>query len=286
MQAKCPSCAATFDAPSAGPHSCPSCGYMVMVTLPGFTEGTTGPLATPSGQSLTVPAAREDTDWERRKQLGWVTGFWRTWVQAMFSPQKFWPTVRPEAHWAEALGFAWVVAVIYRIFATATEPLSYGFARRVVDNVRGFLERLDPEMRDRLEQSLEESLVEPTPGSLARGFFLYVLLYPLILLAGAAVLHLSCLVFGAAKHKFSATFRAYAYASAPLVFFWIPCINVVAVIYWILQLIFAVQAVQETSTGKATGIVLTPAAFLFCCCAPVMGFTGGLMSSAMKRWGG
>jgi len=246
-------------------------------TLPGYVEGVSG-TARPSGPA----GPREETPWEKRGQLGFLAGFTRTWSAVMFRPQLFWPTVLPQGRWMDALGFAWIIAIIQRLFSSALEPLSYGLSRQWVGALGPVLARLDPQLRDRMETALEEALAEPTPARIVGGFFGYVLFFPVMMLAGAAVLHLVCLVFGSARNGFMATFRAFGYAFAPTLFMWIPCINVVAGLYFVLQLIFAVQSLQQTSQGKATAIVLTPALAGCCCCVPLMSL-GGMVGTLVQR---
>jgi len=89
-------------------------------------------------------------------------------------------------------------------------------------------------------------------------------------------------MFGASKNRFTATFRAYGYAYAPMLFFWVPCINIVAWLYFILQLIFGIQSLQETTLAKASAIVLTPMAIGICCCLPVISFFG-MGASMLQR---
>ena len=127
MDARCPRCSTVFTTDRSGIQFCPNCGQQVDVPAPpqasgagwgqspgpgpggggGFGAGRFTGEPPPGGGPL--PGHRELTPWERRKELGLVHGFFETWKRSMFSPQQFFPTVRPDVPWSEALYYAWII---------------------------------------------------------------------------------------------------------------------------------------------------------------------------------
>jgi hypothetical protein len=95
------------------------------------------------------------------------------------------------------------------------------------------------------------------------------------------------MLFGAAKNGYGATVRALCYAQGPALFGIIPCIGFLAWIYSVVLDILGIASLQETSTGKASGIVLLPLLILFCCCfgliflfaAAIAGLVSGMAGS-------
>ena len=79
------------------------------------------------------------------------------------------------------------------------------------------------------------------------------------------------MLFGAAKNGYGATVRALCYAQGRTSSGVIPCVGFLAWIYSVVLDIFGISSLQETSTGKAAGIVLLPIVFFFCCCG-LLGF--------------
>jgi hypothetical protein len=117
-----------------------------------------------------------------------------------------------------------------------------------------------------------ENMMRLMSGGVGIGWALATLLiYPLVVLAVCGVVHLSAMLFGAAKNGYGATVRAYCYAQGPNIFGIIPCFGFIAWIYSVVLGIFGIASLQETSMGKAAGIVLLPIVVLLCCCG-LLGF--------------
>src|SRR4051794_18523193 len=120
MPMTCPHCSTVFDAPSSGAQFCPACGKTL--TPPQAVQPPPSVLSfyTP-GQSGGAPAppapGREDTAWEHLSSLGFLGAFGSTWADIMFRPQVFWPKLKPDGKWVYALSFAWIIAVIHRLFS-------------------------------------------------------------------------------------------------------------------------------------------------------------------------
>src|SRR5438270_5179803 len=129
MEARCPRCSSVFTTDRSGIQFCPSCGQQVDVPEPhapppsaqawgqppsgsgggggGFGAGRFTGEPPPGGGP--VPGGRELTPWERRRELGAVQGFIETWKRSVLSPTTFFPTVRPDVPWSEALYYAWII---------------------------------------------------------------------------------------------------------------------------------------------------------------------------------
>ena len=267
MQARCPRCASIFTTDRSGLQFCPNCGQQVDVpSFPGAPpEGSGAGWGGPSGPAGPVglgpgPALREDTPWERRATVGWFSGLFETWKRTLFSPQAFWASVKPNASWTDALLYAWILAAVGLLVSLPFTALGYGSLQPFLEQ----LQQLPPDVRTGLHKAMAS-------GGLGKGIYFFI--YPLILILWAAIQHLFCMLFGAAKHGYFATLRVLAYSAAPTVFSGLPCISVLCGFYVLVLSILGLSSVQETSLGRATAAVLGPIV-LFCCCV------GGAISLA------
>lgn len=260
MQARCPRCASIFTTDRSGLQFCPNCGQQVDVpAFPGAPPeggaGWGGPSGPGGPGSLGPgPALREDTPWERRATVGWFSGLFETWKRTLFSPQAFWPSVKPNASWTDALLYAWILVTVGLLVSLPFDALGVGSlgSQSVLDQ----LQQLPPNVRS----SLHKAMAGQGLGKVVSFF-----VYPLLLILWAAILHLFCMLFGAAKNGYFATLRVLAYSAAPTVFSGLPCISVLCGLYALVLSILGLSSVQETSLGRATAAVLAPLV-LFCCC--------------------
>jgi hypothetical protein len=285
MDARCPRCSTVFTTDRSGIQFCPNCGQQVDVPEPAQASGAgwgqaSGPGA--GGARFTgepppgggpIPGQRELTPWERRKELGLVHGFFETWKRSVFSPQGFFPTVRPDVPWTEALYYAWV---IHGITVLLGLPLiGLGLLRpSLPSNVSGDTAQI-------------ETMVRAMSGGMGVAYaFGTLLLYPLVILAVAGVIHLCAMLFGAAKNGYGATVRAICYAQGPALIAVIPCIGFLAWIYSIVLDVLGISSLQETSTGKAAGIVLLPLLFIICCCGALLFLFAAGIAGVINGMGG
>lgn len=291
MDARCPRCSTVFTTDRSGIQFCPNCGQQVDVPEPpqasgagwgqspgpgpggggGFGAGRFTGEPPPGGGPL--PGHRELTPWERRKELGLVQGFFETWKRSMFSPQQFFPTVRPDVPWSEALFYAWIIHGITVVLGLPFIGLGL-FRPSLPSNFGG-------------DTAQMETMMRAMSGGVGVAWALgTLLLYPLVVLAVAGIVHLCAMLFGA-KNGYGATVRALCYAQGPNLFGIIPCVGFLAWIYGVVLDIFGISSLQETSTGKAAGIVLLPIVFVFCCCgllafffaAAIAGLVSGMAGS-------
>ena len=291
MDARCPRCSTVFSTDRSGIQFCPNCGQQVDVPEPRQASGPgwgqspgTGPggggafgggrfTGEPPPGGGPVPGHRELTPWERRKELGLVQGFLQTWKRSVLSPQAFFPTVRPDVPWSEALFYAWLIHGI--TVAVGLPFVGLGMFRPAFPSNLGS----DPQM---------ETAMRALSGGVGVGSLIAsLLIYPLVLLAGAGIIHLVAMLFGAGRNGYGATVRALCYSAGPNLFGIVPCFGVLASLYTLVLAVFGISSLQETSMGKAAGIVLLPFLVLACCCgllasaiiAGVAGMVGGMTGS-------
>jgi hypothetical protein len=289
MEARCPRCSTVFTTDRSGIQFCPNCGQQVDVPDPyarppvpdtwgqppaggggggpGFGGGRFTGEPPPGGGP--IPGQRELTPWERRREIGFVQGFIETWKRSVLQPHLFFPTVRPDVPWTEALFYAWIIHAI--TVAVGLPFVGLGFFGGLS---RGYWN--DPQM---------ENAMRMFSGGAGVGWLLSTLiLYPLGVLISAALIHLVAMLFGASRNGYGATVRAVCYAAGPTLLGIIPCIGFLAGIYTLVLTIFGISSLQETTMGKAAGIVLLPILILGCCCflffsaifAAIAGLAGGM----------
>jgi len=271
MDARCPRCSTVFTTDRSGIQFCPNCGQQVDVPeptqasggwgqSPGPGPGTGGGFGAgrftgePPPGGGPIPGQRE-----RRKELGLVQGFLETWKRSVLSPQAFFPTVRPDVPWTEALYFAWIIHGITVLVGLPFIGLGL-FRPSLPSNFGGG------------DTAQMETMMRAMSGGMGIAWALgTMLLYPVVVLAIAGIVHLCAMIFGAAKNGYGATVRALCYAQGPALFGIIPCVGFLAWIYSVILDILGISSLQETSTGKAAGIVLLPILVVFCCCG-LLGF--------------
>jgi hypothetical protein len=279
MDARCPRCSTVFTTDRSGIQFCPNCGQQVDVPEPppaaasgwgqpggGRFTGEPPPGGTPT------PGNRQLTPWERRKEVGLIRGLWETWRESVFSPRQFFATVRPDVPWSEALFYAWI---LHAITVVASLPfIGLGM----------FHPTLPPELGDQTQVS--EAMRSMSGGTGIGQALVSLVLYPLGVLIASAIYHLIAMLFGAASNGFGATIRAFCYSLGPNIlglsvyvfFFGGLCITMGALVWSSILFILALASLQNTSVGKATGIVIVPDIVLLCCCGLGVAAVAGAMA--------
>ncbi|MCI0574382.1 MAG: YIP1 family protein [Myxococcaceae bacterium] len=288
MQVRCPHCASVFPSDRAGTQFCPRCGAQIHVPeegqvveagLPPFApgappepSGAEGPGPGEGPTPALPPGVREPTPWERRRELGLFKAVVETWKASVLSPRRFWPSVRPEAPWTEALLYGWLIGAVTSI---ASIPLRVWQQRRSVDELREAAERLE-ELPARLRDILRpivESAGAGTTGDVVAQAILGALLWPVGFIILAAVLHLCCLLVGASRGGFGATARAVGYAWGPMVILYLPFIGWLGWVYAAVLAAWGVKELHETTWERAVGAVVIPFVVV-CCFACCLGMAG------------
>jgi hypothetical protein len=280
MQARCPRCASVFTTDRSGLQFCPNCGQQVDVpAFPGAPpEGTGAGWGGPTGPGGPGsfgpgPAVREETPWERRATVGWWNGFFETWKRVLFSPQLFWPSVKPDASWTDAVLYAWIIATAAGVISAPFSAL--GFGRFGVQQALDQMGNLPPSAR--------EAIRNAATGGAGFQIVIGIVLYPLFLIIGAAILHLFCMLFGVAKNGYFATLRVVSYALSTSIVSFIPCIATLAWLYCIVLVILGLASVQEASVGRASAAALVPLALVCCCVAAAIILGAGLFAAMMAH---
>jgi hypothetical protein len=264
MQVRCPHCKNVFASERSGLQFCPACGQQIQV--PGAVEGApppppAGPAALPPS-SAPPPGTRGPTAFERRKELGLLRGYWETWKESALSPEPFWRSVEPRGPVFDAILFGWISTVLYSVLGIPMMWANFGTNRRMMEE----LLRQNPDAAAVLQDF--------DPVSMALGVLAAtVILYPLWLMIYVAMVHLGCMLFGAAKGGFDASVRAIAYGCGPLALAWFPVLGLGPMLYAGVLGVWGLARLHNADGWRAAlGAFIIPV--LLCCCC------GGLVAAA------
>jgi hypothetical protein len=258
MLARCPSCRNTFSTERAGRQDCPVCGKPLVVP-----EQPAGAASSPPEAGASAPVQESaGTPWERRAELGFVSGWAQTVQQALFDPGRLFAAARLDRGGAQ-LGFAVLTASVFWTISQLIEHFLFAGQR---EQMTRFIERMSGgQIPPIARQMLETQNKFNTPAvTVALTLFTPVASF-LLLYINAAVTHLFALLLGQAKRGFAATFAACAYACAPFVLMAIPgCGSIIATIWLIVLTGIGLKETHRISTGAAAASVLAP--YSLCCC--------------------
>lgn len=170
------------------------------------------------------------------------SGFWSTWAKVISSPREFFEKLPKEVKYKEP-------SVFYlKLYALMLGIMIVFFLALFAM----FFPMLGP--------------LTPLIGGagIAVGLIMLIILFPLalflswgFLFVGAGITHLLVMLFGG-KEGYHETFKANAYATAPSLFFIIPYVGWLAVIYSIIVLIIGIHKRQNISLGRSAAAVLLP----------------------------
>lgn len=306
MDARCPLCSSVFQTDRTGVQFCPNCGQQVNVAdvsgqQPPPKPSAAGPnFGVPPGPQFGVPpgggggstgaggfggggdSARGPTPWERRSEIGFVAAFFGTLKESMLSPSEFFGRARTSEPVWDAIAFSWLVAAIYTLLSV---PLSLAGNGAFMTWYQRFLERMPnvpPELKEQYRKALADATNQGIGSRVA-----YLVLGLFAVLAGvlfwSVIVHLFAMMTGSAKNGIGATIRSVCYAFAPMIFSFIPCVNIFATVYFIALNIIGLSKLQESSGGKAAAAVLLPMVVFCCCCCGVGAMMGAAMGSALGK---
>ncbi|MGQ0504919.1 MAG: YIP1 family protein [Myxococcaceae bacterium] len=228
----------------------------------------------PPTPAVSVPA-RGPTPWERRGELGLVSGFWQTFRDSLFQPHLFWPSLDPKGNLIDALLYGWLNTVLY-----SGPGLLFGYVSlklQLPTMSKSFNDLNSPAARQVLDWVQDHA-----------GLFMVVMmlasltLYPLGQIITAGLLHLFCLITGCAKNGFNATFRVVAYTQGTRLLEWIPCLGSIVALYQLWLIALGLSKSQDSTIGRAVAAVLLPVALIFVCgcgCA-ALAFVAGVAGAA------
>lgn len=217
----------------------------------------TNPYAAPnaSGHVEAIPPRLEPvpTPWERRAELGWWRALVDTTRELLMRPGALFDRMS----WDQALGVTW-------FFLLVAAP---------ADMIGTLLPRLwfDPEAEAEKMRLVGRAFEGPTgSGAISRALefmisdtflALNVLSAPLVMLLGlvlsAGVTHVALRVLRKASGGWTATYRVFAYAAAPMVLSVVPFIGWFAgVLWWTVLQVVGLMRAHRISVGSAlAGVV-------------------------------
>lgn len=197
--------------------------------------------------------AFEPAPWERLDELGFWRAFSDTWKATCFDPSGFFSRLAP---WR--LGPAFFYALLVGAIGSVGNSL------------------------------WTATIFNPLTGG-SSGFLVFELFGALVgqavgIWIAAGIVHLGCLLFGAASQGFGATFRVVAYASSPAILGILPMGSLVGGIWSLVLAIVGLQWMQRTTRLRAVlAVLLIPGVFLaglifLVMSAVLIGF-GGLLAT-------
>lgn len=249
----CPQCGCVQDKTD----ECVKCGVIISKFLkyqgevkPAGVEGVTpGPAAGtpaegPQPQKIIgtpIEASIGYTPWEDMASLGFLTAFFRTMKQVLFSPTAFFRSMPVN----KGMGSPLLYGVIISFLGT-TIGLLEQFA------LSGFMGSFSQ------VEGMQGINFFQTAFLLIYAFFLPILI-AIGLFIGSAIFHICLLIVGAGKRGFEATFRVLSYASSTQAFALVPFLGgFIIVIYNLVLWTIGFRESHQTTTGRAFIAVLLP----------------------------
>lgn len=214
---------------------------------------------------------REDTPWERRGELGFLQGLWLTWKSSLFAPEKFWATVKPDGKWTDALLYGWIMTAL----ALPLNLLNVWLQRFQLEQTMQQAQKMPEQFQKFVEMFTGKTGMAMMVGS--------VLVYPLFIIIYGAILHLFCMVWGAGKNGMWATVRVLAYAAGPAALQGVPCVGAAAAIYSLILMGWGIYRVQETTVGRAVGVLVSVFLVVCCCACGAVALLVGSVAGTMPR---
>ena len=180
--------------------------------------------------------------WEDRTgEVSLLKRFWRTIHGVLFRPSETFRRMPLATGQGMPILFVVIISEIYVVFMA----LNMALQMTLMPGQRGFS--------------------RGGPAALGGGILLLILLVvsPLATIlssyVAAGLHHISLRILGVAREDFEATFRTYCYASATMVWGFIPwCGGCVIFVWWMVAMIIGYREVHRTSGGMAALAVLLP----------------------------
>ncbi|MDP8256297.1 MAG: YIP1 family protein [Candidatus Alcyoniella australis] len=276
---KCPSCTAQLNVGAPGRYRCPACGHEFQYTGEVQSQQPQPPRSSAYDIRFT-PSAPQATPFERRDELGFVSGMFQTLKQTIVDPVGFFRSLDPNRPMGSALLYVVILGTIGYFFGVL-----WAFAQNMLMGSVGMGGATPPGMPD---MGVFGMFQDP---HFMRNYFLVMLIGtpiigPLSVLMNAfitsAVLHLFMIIFRGRSQDFWATMRVYCYAGGLNIVQVVPFVGgFIAVIWMGVLYIIGLKQVHQTTYGKAVGAVLTPIGLLlvFCCVGTSL-LVGGIMAAS------
>ncbi|AFM27679.1 YIP1 family protein [Desulfomonile tiedjei] len=169
--------------------------------------------------------------WEERENYGLWNAYFQTAWKSLLSPQAFFSKLPPDGGYGNP--------ILFGIFSVAlSTPLAL-LILTLLGKMGGAV-----------------SLVGIVIGFVC-AFIGAAIVYPVVLLVVAGLVHLVLMVQGVDK-EFQRTLRVTSYSSAPHLLESIPLVGaLIAIVYWIVLMIIGLREMHETSTVKSAIAVLS-----------------------------
>jgi hypothetical protein len=279
MLARCAHCQQTFSTERFGVQTCPHCGSQVLLSDPNAPrpQGPAGPPSAPPPPAAGAPAAEQSAPFARRRELGFVAGYWETLKRVAAEPGAFFRGVRI-GETGSAVFFG-VVAMTLGSWVSAV----YGWAASAswMGMVRQVLERMP--RRGQFDPAIIEGFALRASGF---GFVAQIVAAPLVSLVAiyvfAAIVHVFLLLFRGVGRGFDATLTAVGYSAGLFLFQVLPiCGGLIALVWALVAVIAGIGETQRCGSGKAAMATLAPFALLVCCACGL----GILVAAGVSRSG-
>jgi hypothetical protein len=210
-----------------------------------------------SGAAATPPPVppRSDFPWERREELGFVTGFLQTVGMVLTRPTEAFTIMRTEGGFCDPLFFGVIGgsigAIVWLLISALVQSLGVFAAMSTQQNILQHL------MGAGVSGGVLMIRLVLTPIAIAVGLFIW-----------AALVHVCLMLLGGANKSFETSFRALSYAyGATSLFVIIPCCGgLIALVWGLFADCIGISRSHETDIGRAVIAVLLP---LVVCCGGI-----------------
>lgn len=210
--------------------------------------------------------------WEDPAAGGEIERFVATVKGVLLEPVDTFDRVGRSESLGRAIGFGIIITTVAQA-ANATYTLTVGSVSTLLSTLSSHGTGPRPSPYGGLsEAAVQIGIAVMTP-----------LLFPIVLVIRAAVLHVILMVVGGAKGSFNQTLRALCYSSAPQLLLLVPVIGSLFAWVWCLVVeIIAIARVHRTGYGQAAAAILAPVILLCVCGIAAFAAAGAAIFAALK----
>jgi len=242
-----------------------------------------GPFQGPgtAGEPPPPPSTRGGLPWDRRKDLGFFPALFKTIGGVLFKPTETFQQMHRSGGLGNPLLYLMIMAVFMGLIA--------GIKGMMLGSIyQGYFQQLAEWIAEQTGEPFPvpiEQFAAPGPAMVVIGILRNVVVALVFSFVGAGITHLALLIFKGANEDFEASYRTYCYASgATSACLIIPVVGpLISLIWLIVALIIGLREAHETTSGKATGAVLSPIVLSCCCC---MGGSFAISAAIMNAFQG
>ncbi|MCJ7664804.1 MAG: YIP1 family protein [Desulfobacterales bacterium] len=209
---------------------------------PGAADGT--PAEGPQPRRIIgtpIEAPTDSTPWEDMASLGFVTAFFRTMKEVLFSPTAFFRNMPV----SKGMGSPLLYGIIISFFAMTVGLLG----QYAISGFIGSFSQVEGMQGVNFFQTV----------FLLMYAFIFPIMIAISLFIGSAIFHICLIIVGTGKRGFEATFRVVSYTSSSAVFWLIPFVGwIIVFIYNLVLWTIGFRETHRTTTGRAFIAVLLP----------------------------